>query len=94
MYYNGKIVNCSEKGMLIKTRVSLPLHSTFDLFVYLEDEIIRMPVRVVRLAKKGDFYDEIAVEIIEPSIKYIKFLQAQIFKPTFIDTGKIRLTKV
>lgn len=73
--YNGTVTNISENGMLIRTyEMIFPFHSEFELVLPLEEEVLNLPVKVSRLIKTGDIYNEIGIVILNPTNQYLKFI--------------------
>jgi hypothetical protein len=73
--YCSKVINLSEQGMLIMTaELNFPLDMQFDIFLHMQDDIIEIPVKVRRLVKKGDSYDSLGIELINPPQKYLEFV--------------------
>ena len=73
--YCSKVINLSEQGMLIRTaELNFPLDTQFDIFLHMEDTILEIPVKVRRLAKEGDTYDSLGVELIYPPQAYLEFV--------------------
>lgn len=81
----GKLINLSRNGMLINTKVCFPLKTQFEILLPVEEEILRIPVKVTRLLRKGDSYDSIGVELLEAPAKYFEFIDSQ---TNFIKTSK------
>ncbi|MBI5739656.1 MAG: PilZ domain-containing protein [Nitrospirae bacterium] len=85
----GTLVNLSRSGMLINTKVCFPLKSQFDILLPSGDDILKIPVKVSRLLKKGNAYDGIGVELLDPSSRYFEFLASQ-SKNSTINDRKIK----
>ncbi|RJQ51193.1 MAG: hypothetical protein C4526_10695 [Nitrospiraceae bacterium] len=73
----GTLMNFSGNGMLINTRVCFPLKSQFEILLPSGEEILKIPVKVKRLLKKGETYDGIGVELLDAPPKYLEFLDNQ-----------------
>jgi Tfp pilus assembly protein PilZ len=74
MFYSGIITNLSENGMFISTKRCLPFDSTFEILIHLEDEILKVPVKVTRIVKTEGFYDGMGVELLERPRNYLEFV--------------------
>jgi hypothetical protein len=72
--YSGIMKDCSEKGMHIKTTISFPFDSRFEILIHLKEELFKVPVEVVRLEKTGDTYDGMGVEVLNQHRKYLELL--------------------
>ncbi len=70
----GILTNCSEKGMYIKTMISFPLDTIQEILIPLKEETLRVAVKVVRIAKKGNLYDGLGVKLLNTPDNYLKFL--------------------
>jgi hypothetical protein len=75
--YEGTVMNLSEDGMFITTnRMSFPFDSELEILVDAGSEILRVPVRVMRIIKSRDYYDCLGVKIPAPSQNYIGFVKS------------------
>jgi desulfoferrodoxin-like iron-binding protein len=74
---SGKLINLSKNGMLINTKVFFPLKTQFEILLPLQEEILKIPVKVSRLSKNDDIYDGIGAELLESPIKYLEFVDSQ-----------------
>ena len=70
----GTLVNCSEKGMYIKPSLSTPVHSVYEICIPLKKEVLKIPGRVVRVEKNGDYYNGFGLELIKFPKSYLKYL--------------------
>ena len=52
-FHSGTVLNLSESGMLIDTKTWVPLKSTFEILIPVKKEILKIPVKFVRLSKAG-----------------------------------------
>lgn len=69
--------NGSEKGMYVESSGAFPLDTILKIIIPLtNDELLEVPVRVVRLTKTGD-YEGMGVELLNVSFKYTDFLIKQ-----------------
>jgi hypothetical protein len=73
--YRGIAINLSANGMLIRTEeISFPLDMRFEIFMPLQKEILHIPVEVSRLMKSHDYYDSLGIKLLNPSQKYLDFI--------------------
>lgn len=73
--YEGTVMNLSEDGMFITTnRMNFPFDRSFEILIDAGGEILKVPVRVMRINKSSDYYDCLGVKIPAPSEKYIGFV--------------------
>ncbi len=72
----GIVKNISEKGMCINSGVCLPSGSVVELIIPLKKEELLLPVNVRWIAKTGDFYDAMGIEVLQPSEKYLKIVES------------------
>ena len=70
----GSIADLSEKGVLFKTVICPPLKANFDLNISVEDDVLKVPVKVRRLVKKDRSYEAVGLEILNPPQKYLDFV--------------------
>ncbi len=73
LFYSGKVLNVSEKGMFINTKRCLPSEAMFVVIFRTDNELFKMIARVKRVAKADDS-DGIGVELVSPSIEYLELL--------------------
>ncbi|UCH81847.1 MAG: PilZ domain-containing protein [Nitrospiraceae bacterium] len=74
-HYNGTIMNLSEDGMYISTdEMRFPFDSEIELIIPLQEDILNVNVKVMRMTKSSDFYDGLGVKVLEPSRGYINFV--------------------
>ncbi len=71
----GIVKNISEKGMCINSGVCLPSGAFVDLIIPLKNEELQLPVNVRWIAKTGDFYDAMGIEVLQSSGKYLKIVE-------------------
>jgi Tfp pilus assembly protein PilZ len=73
--YDGTIMNLSEGGMFISTdQMRFPFDSEIEIIIPLISDILKVPVKVVRITKSSDFYDGLGVEVIDPTDQYKNFV--------------------
>ncbi len=73
---SGILTNFSEKGMLIKTKMSFPFEWRFDIFILLRDNFLKVPVEIVRLSKVDKHYDIMALEVLGHPQEYDEFVSS------------------
>src|SRR5512139_147196 len=73
--YSGIVTNLSENGMRINANDCPPFKSKFEVLFPLEEDVLTLSVQVKRLVKKHDVVDAMGVEILNPSMKYLKFVR-------------------
>jgi Tfp pilus assembly protein PilZ len=75
--YDGTIMNLSEGGMFISTdQMRFPFDSEIEIIIPLISDILKVPVKVVRITKSSDFYDGLGVEVIDPTDQYKNFVSS------------------
>jgi hypothetical protein len=74
----GTVTNFSENGMCMKTETRLACGLAIELFIFSEEEVLSIPVRVNRLKMlvTGNTHDTLGVEVINPTKKYLKFVNS------------------
>jgi hypothetical protein len=72
--FPGVITNCSENGMYIRTRTLYLLDSKAEIIIQDEKEMLKIPVKVVRIAIRGNIYEGIGVELLHLPENYMEFL--------------------
>lgn len=73
--YFGTVVNVSEKGMLIRSqKIGLPLEIRFDLYIPVNEDLLKVPVKVIRMTKTSGYYDSIGVEVLSFCRKYLSYV--------------------
>lgn len=73
-FYSGTATNFSENGMLITTDVWVPMDSTFDVLIPFKEEVLKVPVQFVRLAKTGKKCRGMGVKLLNLPKKYLELL--------------------
>ena len=74
--YSGTVTDLSESGMLIYSEVNLPIKSTFEVLISINNEIIKLPAVFVRLEKEGNNYKGMGVKLLNPPKKYVEYVHA------------------
>jgi hypothetical protein len=73
--YEGTVMNLSESGMFILTnRMNFPFDSELEILLNTGREILKIPVKVMRINKSRDYYDCLGVKIQAPSQTYRDFV--------------------
>ena len=76
MMCSGTILNLSGNGMLISSHnIDFPFQTQFKLQIPLQKEEVEVHVKVNRLLKTNQYYDVMAVELINPSSRYLDFVE-------------------
>ena len=76
-YYSGFVENLSFKGMYISTKnIYLPFDLQFEVYIPLQDVILRIPVILNRMIRLPDSFDYLGVEIQNPPKDYLKFVDS------------------
>ncbi len=74
--YDGTIMDLSEGGMYISTdEMRFPFDSEIDIIIPMNSDILKVPVKVMRITNSSDFYDGLGVAVIKPSTHYIDFVR-------------------
>jgi len=73
-FSSGTVTDISEDGMFIHTDMFFPVQSKFVVLIPFKDEILKVPVKIVRLVKKGKFYDGMGVKLLHLPKKYLEYL--------------------
>jgi len=70
--YTGMVTNLSETGMFISTRdMNFPNDARFEVQLDINNEHIKLPVRMCRLTISPDLDDGMGVEILNPPQGYL-----------------------
>ncbi|UCH79761.1 MAG: PilZ domain-containing protein [Nitrospiraceae bacterium] len=71
----GTITNLSVNGMFITSqKMSFPFDTKFEICIPLQEDELKVGVRVNRITKSTGYYDGVAVELVNPSEKYLQFI--------------------
>ena len=62
--------------MLIYSEVNLPIKSSFEILISINNKIVKLPAVFVRLEKEGNHYKGMGVELLNPPIKYLEYVRA------------------
>ncbi len=75
MEYSGTVTNISEKGMFIHTgKMLFPFNARFTIALPTDTGLFSLDLKVCRITKTADCYDGIAAELLDPPVKYLKFV--------------------
>jgi hypothetical protein len=67
-------MNISGNGMYINSEMCFPIKSSFRVFIQLKDEILKVPVKIVRTVKSGNIYEGMGVTLLNLPKKYLELL--------------------
>ncbi|MBI5742087.1 MAG: PilZ domain-containing protein [Nitrospirae bacterium] len=71
----GTVTNLSEKGMYIRTdRIPSVADSAVEVLIPLNEEKIRLSCRLIRKELIREYYNGMAVEVVNPPDSYLDFL--------------------
>jgi hypothetical protein len=73
--YSGVITDVSENGIFISTRMCFPYNSIFELMIPIGEKVLKVPVRVSRMAKTDEFYSGMGVKILGKVPDYLEFVR-------------------
>ncbi|RJQ19379.1 MAG: hypothetical protein C4560_06145 [Nitrospiraceae bacterium] len=80
--HHGTIRNLSENGMFISMKKTFfPFDSHLGISIPLREERLDVHGRVSRLVERGDIYDGIGVEILQPPPAYLEFINRLKWNP-------------
>jgi len=71
----GTLTNCSETGMYIKNKLSSPFDSVYEVLIPMEKDVLKVPVKVVRVDKSDYFHEGVGVELMGYPPKYLEFVK-------------------
>jgi hypothetical protein len=74
IFYSGTVLNISEKGMFINTKRCLPSDSMFVIIIREENSLLKVIAKVRRFSANGSSCDGMGVELLSPSVDYMKFI--------------------
>jgi superoxide reductase len=87
--YSGVVTDLSENGMRINAHGCCPpYHSRFDVLFPVEGEVLMLPAKVKRLVKQHGSVDAMGVELLNPSMKYLKFVRDLKWESSFVHSKK------
>lgn len=70
----GTLLNLSEKGMFISSRVHLPMKPQINVFIPVGNDTLRVTARIRSFGVGQNYCRGLGVEIIKPPQKYIDFI--------------------
>ncbi len=76
MFYSGLIVNFSEYGIFIRSKLCILPESMFMVIIPHDNKMLTVIARLKWVTKKGDYCDGMGVEIINPAMEYIEFTKS------------------
>jgi hypothetical protein len=71
---SGIITNISEKDMYMKTKPCFPCNAIFEVLIPTGNEVLKVPVKILRIDKKGNDNVGMGLKLLEQTEKYVKFL--------------------
>ncbi len=74
MVFPGIMTNCSENGMYIRTGGLFLFDTKVEVIISWEKELLKVPVKVVRIVMKGNGYEGIGVKLLTLPKKYLELL--------------------
>ncbi len=82
MVYTGMVINLSEEGTFISTKLNFPVDSMFIVVVLQNDQTFKIPVRVRRTVKTDSHHSYkmntgMGVKLIDPPEGYLDFVRLQ-----------------
>ena len=80
-YYAGKITDVSEQGMFINTDIRLPIDSSIEIMMLINDQVTSVPVKVRRTVEatyRSDNFSSggMGVELMESPIQYLSYVSS------------------
>ncbi len=79
LIYTGTVTNLSEKGMFIRTKVQFPVNSVCITLVLVNEQVVKIPVKVKRTAAPESEYSTdcgIGVELVNAPQNYLDYVSA------------------
>jgi len=74
------VTNLSENGMSVSTNeMCSPIDSQFEIIIPLKEETLHVAVKLIRSVKTDSDSNGIGVELLNPSQKYINFVNDLLF---------------
>ena len=70
----GTVTDLSENGLFINTELCFPVDSKIQIFIKLKDEMLKLPVEIVRIVKSGYKYTGMGVKILSIPKQYLEFV--------------------
>jgi len=80
MVYTGRVMDLSENGMFVSTKLNFPVDAVVMIVVQLEDDTIKVPVKVRRNVKADEGLNPgsrngMGVEVLEHSDDYSEYIK-------------------
>ena len=80
-YYAGKITDVSEKGMFINTDIRLPINTSFEIMMLINNQVTKVPVTVKRSIESNYRSDNLftggmGVELMKSPIQYQTYVSS------------------
>lgn len=76
LFYSGTILNFSEKGIFIKTKIYFPPESMFVMIVRPEEKLlIRTIARVKRVTETRNSLCGMGIELVDPPVNYLDHIK-------------------
>ncbi len=78
-YYAGKITDVSEQGMFINTDIRLPINTSFEIMMLINDQLTKVPVTVRRTVEstyRSDNFSSggMGVELMKSPTQYLRYV--------------------
>ncbi len=70
----GTVMNLTEKGMFIRTKVNFPLQPQLRILMPCKDEFLRLNVWVKSFGGSDSINNGLGVELLNPPQKYLEFV--------------------
>jgi len=80
-YYAGKITDVSEQGMFINTDIKLPIDTSFEIMMLINDQVTKVPVTVRRTVDstyRSDNFSSggMGVELVKSPVRYLSYVSS------------------
>jgi hypothetical protein len=80
-YYAGKITDVSEQGMFITTDIRMPIDTSFEIMMLINNQVARMPVTVRRTIEstyRSDNFSSggMGVELMKSTTQYLSYVSS------------------
>jgi Tfp pilus assembly protein PilZ len=79
-FYPGTAVDISQGGLFINTELCFPVKSRMEVLIKLRNEILKVPVEIVRTAKSDHRCQGMGVRILNISRKYLELFSKLSFR--------------
>jgi len=75
--YLGTVRNFSENGMFISMdKMVFPFDSKIEIIFRMDKNLLKVPVRVIRITKSEDVFDGIGVELLDANREYLELVSS------------------